>query len=352
MASAGIVGSMPIPAILHDPDGPFWARAWSGLFPREPRRTSIELRPGKVTFRGRGIRSSVQSNDIRGASVAGSGGKYFLTLSVGNMPRMPATLELDSENDLKRVRDALAIGHDGVGAVIWPTGIQRHALESRLAMSAFCLFGVVGVLIKGLDNDGVERMLLLALGALAALIWGWLLSKVTDTERNYIAMRGDGVHTYLNGRPHLSRFAEIYDVQKLLSSLPALDKKRNAAVRALLELQIKGAVARAQGHFEAKAESNASDSLRRMQGELAEAWLARVDLLALSITGAGYHGARHPHDLRRSRRRSRAATRRGACARTHREKLRRARTARRDRGSCAQQAPSRTIADHARRRSA
>jgi hypothetical protein len=115
-----------------------------------PRQAELVTGTGRVEVRGAGILTQVlHARDVTGtASTPLEGGKVALHIQRSRRDA-PTLLVMGSEENAKRVRDALGIGTRGAGAVTWPVGaraVDRLRRWSRIfgaiaaAMLAYASF--------------------------------------------------------------------------------------------------------------------------------------------------------------------------------------------------------------------
>lgn len=282
----------------------------SALLPAWPSdKVKIGVGPGSISLRG-GItsRTKIRTSDVVGGSTARLGDKIFLTLSIGKQPSPPVSIELDSEEDARRIRDALAIGHDGFGTVLWPVG--RPTTSSARDFFAFSCVMLALIQLVGhfIDPDAWYTLLAAGFAWLSLFTYGLLALDVSSRIPPYLALRADGIHHYKNNRWTRVGFDDIRGIQRdgntlvvwkasdpmplaiPLSNMPSFYVPSPAAVEQIVA-QGNAAGARAQGARPEKAEVETPlDVLHRYPGEDVRAWLSRVELAASSIDVGGYRG--------------------------------------------------------------
>lgn len=344
----------PVPVVVHDPKGPIGWRAlpyllavaalatiavatslsaWSvialailagcaaaGAAPLFPGRLraragTLTLGAGRVRLRAGMASQTLRARDVLGASTAElDGGRVVLSLARADRSGVPIALELGSERDAGRVREALGVGGSGFGAVIWPLGprAERRLRIYALLTIAATLASVLGLVLAALGDgpSGVGNLLFL-FGTLAAC--GLSLFSVLHraTERGvpepYLALRSDGLHVCTRDGWRCIPFADVESAHEAGDLLVVTETSGRATVlqvppssfsrglsledrRAILA-QIRSAAGRARGLGELPSEISAHVAeLAHRPGESLAAWRARVEQAA-RLFSHGYRGA-------------------------------------------------------------
>jgi hypothetical protein len=334
-------------AIVHDPSGPLWTQfvvsglgalciasgllwAWlDGAAPgaelyagiavvllapfvagrHAPRAANVELGRGSIHVRGAGLLDqTIRTRAICGASTTVSAdGRVNLALARKWRAGRPVVLELESEADATRIRDALGIGHHGFGALAWPV---RSALTHDLLAVARLLAAALALLLswRAILGEGTPDFstLFQVLGAAAVIAKAF--ERKADRETR-VELVPQGVRYFDWGRWHFVSFGEITGVHDMGHGIAlargdgdavflVAPQKRlgrhglSAGERAHLVAQIRDAARRAHGEGAPPPEVAASEVLARREGESARGWLERLDATARTITdGAGYRGS-------------------------------------------------------------
>jgi hypothetical protein len=284
------------------------------LIPRfRPRDVEVVLGAGYIDVKGAGLRRQrIRARDVTGASTALLGSKIVLSLARKGRRDIPIALELDALDDVKAIRDALGVGHDGFGTVLWPSDLRSTERQDAVfSASAFLLnaTSIALVLASVFEGDSVTPWLVLTLmGSVGATILGLLLRMSARKEvSSYVAMRADGLHVYHHGRWQVLPYNRIAAVEEhheglmlmLHGNAPYLvnAKERtfyarglSKAERQIVIAQVTSAAQRAQGRGTPKPETETRIDVLKRNGETPHAWFARLDVTAQTLLSGGYRG--------------------------------------------------------------
>ena len=341
-------------ATLHDPRGPLWMRfvpyalavafflvpivgdledalgpmlftsglmlALGSLVPSRfgARSAKLSCGPGYVDVTNAGVLSQrIRAKDITGASTALHESKVTLALSRKHRGGMPVTLELDSMEDVRKVREALAVGHDGYGTLMWPVGPGSSERPQRWLSVVAAVLGF-GLAVGSLfDLEG--SMVVLAIFGFVATLAIALLLRLTGRKDvpPYVAMRADGIHVFRNNNWQLIPYASVAHVEEhdrsfsvyLHGGAPPIEVEApptsffvrglSARERKLVVAQILSAAQRAPGRAAPRPEAVTRIDVLKRGGASARDWFARLDLTADTMRASGYRGggAIDPQDL-------------------------------------------------------
>jgi hypothetical protein len=332
-------------ATVHDPSGPLWTRlvvpalgglciasgllwAWlDGAAPgaelyvglsvmllapfvvgrHAPRRARIELGHGCVFVCDAGVLDqTISARAVEGASTSITpSGAVALALARSWRAGRPIFLELDSEADATRIRDALGVGHHGFGALGWPARASvthRVLAVLRIAAAALALLVAWRVAVGG-DLPSIAALF----PFLFALPFAWAFAANADRESR-IELSPLGVRYFEWNRWQFVPYVEIIDVKDTEAGitlrrgagdptfLPAPRVKHGrrgltVAEREHIVAQIRNAARRARGEGPPEPDMAASTLLASRADENARTWLERLDATARTIAdGAGYRG--------------------------------------------------------------
>ena len=243
------------------------------------REATLELGSGVVRVKDAGIASqTIRTRDVVAASTARTREGIALALVRKGREGRPLVLDLQSEDDARRVRDALGIGHFGFGSLEWPT--------KRGTALGFTIFARVAAAIScALMAGGTAQDGLLVLGLLAAyfsfpaaLIMMLVTLFTSGRNSPTVALRPEGVAVSSDGR----RYQTI--------PYTHIANARHDALG--LHLKLHGGAS-----VDIEAPETVLTRTSMSEGELAQrrdagrSWLARLDAVARLLTsGAGYRG--------------------------------------------------------------
>ena len=135
---------------------------------KAPRNAELECGAGYIQIKNAGTRNQkIHAKDITGGTSARTKDGFVFTMQVRNHAQ-PVTLELQSEEELGRVRHALGIGHGGFGTVAWTTESDSN---TRTAFTGRAIAAVTAALMI-LCNLTLERDGAIALSTLLGMIGG------------------------------------------------------------------------------------------------------------------------------------------------------------------------------------
>jgi hypothetical protein len=334
----------PIETTIHDAAGPVWSRwpytvlglaclavatmhrpfflsfgvALLMLSPlltgrRAKRKATLHLRPGALVVREADfLNQTIATRAVTGASAATrERGGITLALARGTK-KNPVLLELGNEAELKAVRDALGIPHQGFGELRWqtsPRGIDVHDGVLRLMTGAIY---VAYSLLQLLPAEGLASALATLLGlvmvpltivvAIVALFKTGIANRTLSLTRDGLRVQhptrsatipyADLARVVVDengialGRP-LPALAEIIP-SKAVSFLP---RGLSPDERAHLIAQIYSAMSRARGRGPQHVDPTERVDMLRRANESSREWLTRIDVAAGALaTGDAYRG--------------------------------------------------------------
>jgi len=275
-----------------------------------PQDVDLVLKPGRIRVVGAGaLRQTLGARGIRAASTARTRSGVSLAL-VRRDRSTPLLLELASDDDARRVQDALGIGHAGFGKITWPTRVDRPVTIARAVAAVTWLALPLILALAPETRQALDRLDLHAIAKLTVIagFFGAII-EAARTLRGTLTLAPAGLRVWGPVRAeywyHQIRDARAHDggVSLTLASgktrlLPVdvASHLRGGLTRAELALvadQIRSAAQRARGGGAARSDAPSHlDALRR-RGEEATAWLGRIDALAATMADGtvGYRGA-------------------------------------------------------------
>jgi len=273
-----------------------------------PREVEIVPGGGALHVRAAGLRNqTVHAKDVTGASTARLESGFALTLARRDRAA-PTTLVFSTEEDLTRAREALGIGHGGLGDVAWPlvpSGAHTWARTSRAVAALLSLFALV------LGVAGIFGQYELPPFGWFLLVWSFvpailgMLGMAFRDASQWIRLGERGVT--LSGRQRQQIPYSAVQGLRLRAGLfelgaggytlrtehrvgafagPGVD----ATELGILGAHLAACVARANGQGPEKEETRTRVDTLRRGSEGARDWLARVDLAANMMTQTGYRG--------------------------------------------------------------
>jgi hypothetical protein len=109
---------------------------WTARRIRAPRPATVTLGRGRIDIRGAGALSQrITAHEVVAARVASGPDRRLIALVRARSRKRPLVLELGSDEDLTRVRQALRIGPAGFGVVAWPGEGRRYRVGAEAAAS-------------------------------------------------------------------------------------------------------------------------------------------------------------------------------------------------------------------------
>ena len=320
-------------AILHDCEGPFALRAaplalWAlpflalavgaggattyalvllaaclpGVLPRlQPREVEVRLGGGELRLVGGARSQRLRARDVIGASTARVSHGVALTLARRDR-QTPTTLVFASEAELERAREALGVGHGGLGAVAWPLvpgAAHTSAPTARAIAASLSLAALVAALAGSTTLAGVA-LFFATFPAFFGVVWAALRGSSQTVE---LGARGVTLRGYQHSQvPYaaisgVARTGGMFELGVHGGTLRARHRVGALAGAGvddaefeILSAQLAACVGRASGLGPQKPEATTRiDTLRRGH-ESARDWLARVDMAASLLAQPGYRG--------------------------------------------------------------
>ena len=264
--------------------------------------------PGSIRIRNAGSRSqTVRAQDVTGASTARTD-KGFL-LSVGHARRdEPISIEVETEEDIAKLRHALGVGHGGFGRLEWRTAPSNVARAGAVGRAV--AIGGVGIgLLAGLMGPDIAT--LVGIACFPAAFLGFLLGLVgmispppppslaltpdgvgMETENGWILLPYDRIVLVESDKNALTfAISEPCQSVRVKVSSPWAGHGLGAHARRGVLAQLRAAAGRARGLGPAKVDATGRVETLHRRGESARDWLVRLDLAGrMLIEGGGYRG--------------------------------------------------------------
>jgi hypothetical protein len=261
----------------------------------------------KITKAGR-TDQKIRAKDILGATTALVPEGVLLTLNHKKRKSVPIHLVVKDLDSVKKVRDALGIGHDGFGTVFFPTD-SRTAETGDGVLRGLSLMGFLGAFIARVAGASSDLYITLAVLSIIAAVIGLLVkASGASAVAPYVAMRADGVHVFGPAGWRVIPYAAIANIEErpegLLISMhppypPLLVPAKVTRFmyhgmteheRKLAIAQVLSASQRAHGAAPPKPGVTTRVDVLKRNGEAARSWLARLDVAAQTVGAAGYRG--------------------------------------------------------------
>ena len=299
--------------LVHSASLFFFAAALLFLAPflattRAAREVTLELHAGRVDVRDAGVLAqSIRARNVKAASTARVVRGVGLALVRDGRDGRPTMLEVETESDAAKLRDALGVGHFGFGALSWPrapTGLETFSLGLRLLCGAFMSVAAFTSLGGALPEG-------FALPVTATLFGGFIVAvvfvhrllepsalRMTETRLGVTTPRGwqDGPYSALTDVALTKRGVRIDleegpAIEVPLAGSRFLRTSMSDDERVHVVAQIRSAVQRSHGEGAPppRVSEHVADLAKR--GEPARAWLSRLDAVAERLAGdTGYRG--------------------------------------------------------------
>lgn len=280
------------------------------LPPRQTRKkpTELETGPGWIRIKGAGLRSQrIHAKSLRGATTARTATGILFTLAHADRDQ-PITLEVESDADAERVRQALGIGHGGFGEVAWRTtagGNARSALVGRLLSLGF---GSLLALVAA--SAGAGAAIALGIVLFPVLLPGLILSitgALSKTSDASVVMSAEGIRLQTPRGWFQLPYNAVLGIEERRSAVvfqvpppfhevgveisSVMSGGASAEDRAHMQRQIMSASDRARGFGPQKEEVAGRVEVLRRKGESPRDWLMRLDMAGQMLgAGPGYRG--------------------------------------------------------------
>ena len=273
-----------------------------------PRPATIALGDGYIDIADAGVaRQRIRTRDVTAASTARTRDGVALALVRKGRDDRPLVLDLASDDDARRVRDALGIGHFGFGSLEWPTKLANVGVGqvlARLGAAASMLMLAAAMREEAWLGPGAWGALLFVPAALLLMT----IFRRPD-RRPMITMRPDGLAITPDGQNYdMVPYANVEDATVTPRGLritrhvgapidvvaPEAKLGRGALSmdeRTHLVAQILSAAQRAHGEGPVAPPLPESVAGLAKRDERGRSWLARLDATAqLLASGTGYRG--------------------------------------------------------------
>lgn len=280
-----------------------------GLFPRrqwKSRSAEIVCGAGNVRIRNAGTRNQViHARQIAGASTARVGKKLVLTLA-HHFRDEPIAIEVETEEEVERIRHALGIGHGGFGHVGWRTTASTADRAGLWGRATAVTMTILAIIMGAVGAGPLAAFLGLfaAIGFLFALV-----SMFSGPPPASVVMASGGLGLASREGWFTIPYATVHDIEiqekQLLFvigdpayavSVPISKPWNSTGVSRgdaeVLVAQIRAASARARGFGKPKEDPTGRVESLRRHGESPRDWLVRLDMAGQTLGGAagGYRG--------------------------------------------------------------
>ena len=181
------------------------------------REVGIEPEPGKISLEmprifGITERRSIFVREVNGASIAKTDRAHVIAIARG-WRRAPLVLEMGSEADATRIRDALGISKRGFGTLTWnraPRPLHTIAALLRVVDILLCLAVVLGVFLS--DPFAATLDVQSAVTKIAIGLATFVLLTPPLTLRRTLTLAPDGVRVF-ESLPLTYPYRDIVDVR-------------------------------------------------------------------------------------------------------------------------------------------
>lgn len=262
------------------------------------REVVLRLGAGHVDVPRAGLLSQrIRARSVRAASSARTAKGVALALVRSDAPERPIVLELQSEDDLTRVRRALGIGHFGCGEIAWPT-TRTDPVSSlgRAVASALLSFGWLAMAIVAAFGRA-EMCLAIALPLVPATIAVAIASLAAQRPGARVTLGSHAMTLFdRQGARSSAAYADVVDIrpgevclrlQTRAGQLVIPTQEMTPEEREHVGAQIVSAVQRTRGEGPPPPGLPPSLAVLAPREEARSAWLARLDTAAASLAGGG-----------------------------------------------------------------
>lgn len=273
-----------------------------------PRNTELELGPGFVKVTKAGFRNQkIRAKDITGGTSARTRTGFSFTMQHRKRSQ-PITLEVDTEEELGKIRHALGVGHGGFGEISWGTTSDSNARTawSGRAVAVACTMLMLALLYV-VGEDAIPFDMLLGMAAGVGGLLG-LTGLASRPPLGTVVMTAEGLRLFTprgwfslpyqmlagieeHKRGLLFQIAGPYPPVGVESTSPLVYGLSDAE-RKTLVAQINSSAQRARGMGPQKDDIRGRVEMLRRGGDNPRSWLQRLDMAGqmLSSGGAGYRG--------------------------------------------------------------
>jgi hypothetical protein len=274
----------------------------------KPRQAQLEFHPGYVAVKNAGrMNQKIRAKDILGATTALVPEGVLLTLNHKKRKNVPIQIVVKSLDEVKTVRDALGIGHDGFGTVFFSTDSRTGQMADGVMRGA-ALLGFLGAAVTRITDSGDGYIAFIVLAIIAAVVGLLARASGSSSVAPYIAMRADGVHVFGQQGWRVIPYAAIAGISERADGIaiqlhppypPVFVKAKptqfmyqglSAEERSLAVAQMLSASQRAHGGAAPKPEVTTRVDILKRNGEAPRAWLARLDVAAQTVGNQSYRG--------------------------------------------------------------
>jgi hypothetical protein len=276
-----------------------WLTMGRIVVPRlRPREGCIALEKGAIRVKGAGLASQrVAARDVRAASTAQlPDGKCSVALVRHEHGDAPLWLELDSRDDLDRLRRALGIGYGGFGALRWPS--RRGTFHNTPNAPDFlATLGWMGILAATCFNETVLTVMA-AVAVVPLTLAAMVLAATARPLQHGVLLMPHGIEVLVDGRSAFLPWEAVANVTVDGTGLSIQTPSRTEVVampaalpaeREHIAAQIRSAAGRARGEGPLPPELPSSLAVLSPRDEGRRAWLERLDATAASMAqGEGY----------------------------------------------------------------
>jgi hypothetical protein len=248
----------------------------------------IDVEPGAIRLRRAGaVSQHIRAADVRAASAARLPTGFSLALVRYEPGDPPLWLELQTADDVERVRRALGVGHSGFGELSWPPRRTFHGKRTPVDVLAAALWlATIAAVYANSEADVTLGVLFVVLAVVATA-----LGAATRRSRHGVSLSPAGL-TIADGARTRTPWADVVaaDAQgeallvrtsagaQLVPTPDALPLEREHLVA-----QIRSAALRAHGEGPLPPGVPSSLAVLAPRDEGSRAWIERVDATAATL---------------------------------------------------------------------
>lgn len=273
-----------------------------------PSEAELEFHPGYVAIKKGGRKNQkIRAKDILGATTALVPDGVLLTLNHKKRKNVPIQIIVKSLDEVKKVRDALGIGHDGFGTVFFSTEAQTGRVGDA-ALRGIGALGFVAAAAVHFAASGDGYIGIVVMAIISTLIGLLVKASGASSVAPYVAMRADGVHVFGPLGWRVVPYAAIAGIEEQPEGIaivlhppypPVFVKAKPTAFmyqglsreeRTLAVAQLLSASQRAHGAAPPKPGTTTRVDILKRNGDAPRAWLARLDVAAQTVGNQSYRG--------------------------------------------------------------
>jgi hypothetical protein len=215
-------------------------------------------------------------------------------------------LELDSEDDVDRIRRALGVGHAGFGQLRWPPrrGVFHNRATAADMLASLGWLAIIAAVCLGETEVALGLLLPVVPLTLVAMV----LATAANPGRQVLALTPQGIDALVDGEAVHLPWSRVVDVETSGDALVIRTAEGDKRIRMRSALanerehvaaQVRSAARRSRGEGPLPPEISPSLAILSPRDEGKREWLERIEGTAAAMAhGEGYrHVGVEPRDL-------------------------------------------------------